>query len=571
MMARHLPRSLRRPIGLHTLVFLWLIAGLPASTSADPLDLPGLIEQQLAAGQSRVVIPPGTYRVTPENREHLRLEGLRDVEIVADDVELVCTETTRAITIEDCENLTIRGLTIDYDPLPYTQGRIVEIDEHQSFTLELIDGYPTTGLPTRSKVEVFDSATDRLRSHTFFGSAINVLNSGQYQIQRPAQFRSDMGEFEPRLGDVVVVGVSHAPGGSIPHAIMSSGSRGLVFEDVTLYASNTFGFFERHCSGSVYRRCRVERRPEHEDTVKRGYRRLRSLNADAYHSKHSEIGPQYLECVAKNQSDDGFAINGDYHLVASAEGATLRVLGKLDSEFYLSSGDPIELVTYQGVRLPDAVVVGVEPDGEITDDEKGFLSGQRMNERLKNTRDMLNRAYRVTLDRPVDLSRGAVVGAINRMGNGFRIQACDLGYNRSRGILVKASHGVISNNTIRGSWGEGIMIAPEWWWLEAGSSVDVTIENNTIADGFGIPIAVFAMGGAGDIAPPGAHDRITVRGNRIEQSPFPAIYVTSTTRLSLKDNLLPAEPSRPLRAWIAQRYGLSDHPADVELLNTPAR
>lgn len=545
--------------------------GVDDTTLHATEDLPGIIAGQLAEGKKQVVIPPGRYRVTPQNREHLRFEGLRDVEILAHGVELVCTETTRAITIVDCEDLTIRGLTVDYDPLPFTQGRIIERDGHESFTFEVIDGYASTGLPTRTKVEVFNSTTDRLRSHTFFNTKVETLGDQRYRVIRPKRFQRDLEEFEPRSGDIVIVAAEHAPGGSIPHAIMSTGSTNLLLEDVTLYAANMFGFFERRCSGSVYRRCKVERRPLADDLVRRDHRRVRSLNADAFHSKHADVGPQYLDCVATHQSDDSFAINGDYHLVTASDGADLRVLAKLDSEFYLAAGDPVELVTYQGVRLPDATVVSVESAGETTADERAFLADQRMNERLKNTRGMLNNAYRVTLDRPVDLGRGAVLAATNRMGNGFRIDGCDLGYNRSRGILVKASHGVIANNTIQGSWGEGIMIAPEWWWLESGSSVDLTIENNTIRDMHGIPIAVFALGGTGEIAPLGAHADIVIRGNQIKRSPYPAIYVTSTTGLTLADNALPSEPSRALLPWIAQKYGLSANPSAVEQINSQSK
>jgi hypothetical protein len=44
------------------------------------------------------------------------------------------------------------------------------------------------------------------------------------------------------------------------------------------------------------------------------------------------------------------------------------------------------------------------------------------------------------------------------------------GFNRSRGILIKASRGTITNCTLRGSWIVGILVSPEWWWLESGSS-----------------------------------------------------------------------------------------------------
>jgi hypothetical protein len=56
---------------------------------------------------------------------------------------MICTETTRAITITRCTNVTLRGLKIDYDPLPYTQGRIVAISaDRQVYEVELFEGVP---------------------------------------------------------------------------------------------------------------------------------------------------------------------------------------------------------------------------------------------------------------------------------------------------------------------------------------------------------------------------------------------------------------------------------------------
>jgi hypothetical protein len=54
---------------------------------------------------------------------HLVLDGLRDVEIDATDVEMVCTSTSLALKLINCERVTLRGLTIVYDPLPSTQGQ----------------------------------------------------------------------------------------------------------------------------------------------------------------------------------------------------------------------------------------------------------------------------------------------------------------------------------------------------------------------------------------------------------------------------------------------------------------
>lgn len=52
-----------------------------------PFDLQGFIDQALASGQKRIVVPPGRYRVKPQRHCHLRLRDLQDVEILAKDVE----------------------------------------------------------------------------------------------------------------------------------------------------------------------------------------------------------------------------------------------------------------------------------------------------------------------------------------------------------------------------------------------------------------------------------------------------------------------------------------------------
>src|SRR5512138_3846826 len=107
------------------LAFASTAAVRPAVRSkAEPFDLQGFIQREVGSGKQRIVVPPGRYRVAPKNREHLALRGLKDITINAEGVEMVCTETTRALTISCCTNVTLRGLTIDYDPLPFTQGCI---------------------------------------------------------------------------------------------------------------------------------------------------------------------------------------------------------------------------------------------------------------------------------------------------------------------------------------------------------------------------------------------------------------------------------------------------------------
>jgi len=538
-----------------SLLVAWALAGLLAF-SASALDLsrpefgsadkpsrslPQWINKQIESGVKKIVIPPGRYYVAPDDRIHLVLEGVRDVELIANGVEMVCTQTTRAIEIQDCENLTIRGLTIDYDPLPFTQGRIVEMsDDKRTLTIDLFAGYPAASAVRTDKCEIYDAKNSELKTPTYFNIEVQAVDKHRVNLIKPDFYPASRSGEE--VGDIVVLNASNAPGASQPHAILSEGCRGLTLDRVTLYSSNSFGFFESDCESSRYRRCVVDRRPLATELTQRAYPRVRSINADAFHSKHGN-SPYYQSCVAKYMGDDGFAINGDYNLVSGTDGKMLRVISKKGREIEISVGDPVQLVHADGSRLPDAKVLAIQEADSMSEQERRYVEDSRLIDDTKRRMLRSRHIFLLEIDRAVDLPIGSVIAAANRVGNGFQITACEVGPTRSRGILVKASDGIISGNTIRGTWGEAIKLAPEWQWMEAGSSNNVVIQSNKIRDIRSVGIAVYAESSRGEIAAAGAHRDITIRNNIISQAPSPAIVVTSTIGLVEENNRVTTDPS----------------------------
>ncbi|MFC1765192.1 right-handed parallel beta-helix repeat-containing protein [Planctomycetota bacterium] len=512
-----------------------LVRGSADSGSGVSFDLQAYIDREVKAGKKLIEINPGRYRVTPRNRAHLRLQNLDNLSIDATGVEMVCTETTRALTIENCRALTLIGLTIDYDPLPFTQGRIVNMSpDGLIHDIELFEGYPTSGEITGTKYEIFRSDTRTLRFGSYYGCTVTSPEPGRLRVVKPDNYRNQHPE---QVGDIIATACANAPGGSIPHAVHIKNSNQVKLEAVRLYASNCFGFFETHCKENVYRQCIVQRRPAMTDIKPRADPRIRSLNADAYHSKYAEVGPSYIECEAQFQGDDCVAINGDYHMIMATLGNELRVLAK--KELNIVEGDSVELISYEGLRLPDAIVVSVTPDGNINNSEKAFLKSQRMNDNLKNNRQgSLTKAFRILVDRNITLPMGSLICSAHRIGNGFIVMDCTFGFNRSRGILVKASQGIIQGNQLEGCWGSAIKLAPEYWWLEAGSSMDVVINDNDIRNCLERAIVVSSQGGQGQVSPAGAHTNITINGNRIVNSPIPQIRVTSTDQLNIENNTI---------------------------------
>jgi hypothetical protein len=260
--------------------------------------------------------------------------------------------------------------------------------------------------------------------------------------------------------------------------------------------------------------------------------------------------------------DDCINICGDYHMIMSSQGQELRVLAK--GNMNIQPGDPVELALYTGERLPDAKAVSIQSAGPILEDDRAFLAKQNLDADLKSARG-LSRAFMLRLDREVSISRGGIVCSANRIGNGFAVRNCDFGFNRSRGILIKASHGEVIGNRMEVCWMSAILVSPEYWWLEAGTSIDLKIIGNTITNCGGVPIRIEATGGNGDIAPAGAHRDITITGNTVTGCAMPGILVTSTADLRIGRNTLGQWTGAQLIPDEMRRAGLTDLKPVVEI------
>lgn len=551
------------------LVLCFSLAPASEVTPARDFDLQGFIQKAIKAGQKRIEVPPGRYRVTPRGGVHLLFDKLADITVIADGVEMVCTETRPALIFKDCTNVHVKGLTIDYDPLPFTEGRIVALAPDKSWIeFEIIDGYPETQLDER--VEIFDPATHELRRETGgWAKVFEPLGNHRYRIAKPLGYHFAADWDTEQVGDILATR-NCFPDGAKGHAVNSTRCTGLELEDVTVYASSDFGFVENYCDGSTYLRCKVDRRPPETDPVKRGFPRMRSLNADGFHMANAKKGPSIIECTAKFQGDDCVNIHGFYQLVTRCSGNELRVVMLQDQK--IAPGDPVEFLPMEGKRPPDAVALKVEPDAEpMTGAETEFLKKIKLFPAHKAWL-LGGKApfYKITLDRPVTLPMGSAICSGNSVGNGFLVKDCDFGYNRSRGILIKASHGQVIGNTITHGWMAAVLVSPEYWWLEAASSSDVLIRGNKIVGCRRPAIEIVAPGGNGKPLPSGAHSNISVIENSITESEWPNINVTSTDHLVIKGNqLTPADPQfvPPLaHPW---KWVKTPSPVLVELCDQP--
>lgn len=506
-----------------------------------PLDLRAFIASELAAGKTQIVIPPGRYRLKPVNGSHLRFQDLQNVEFVAKNVEMVCEATVQAIGLERCTNVTLRGLTIDYDPLPFTQGKIVALGPEKSWVeFELFEGYPDNELVER--IEIFNPANRELRRASYYGwGAFERTGPRRYRISKGPNYRYRPPVDTEQVGDLLVTNNRTPDRGGV-HAVRLTGCSSVTLQDVTLYAAPTFGFLETDCTGSTYLRCRIDRRAIADDPVPRASPRLRSLNADAFHSKNAVKGPAIIECFAHWMGDDCVNINGRYYYVAGSQGRTLRIVA-IDKPVIVP-GDLVDFLPYSGGPLPQAKAVSIEPATEpLSAAEKAFLQEAKLVDMVRQQFSRNAKVYSLVLDREINPPPGSAVCASLRIGNGFLVKNCDFGDNRSRGILIKASQGEVTGNRVHRSRMAAVLISPEFEWMEAGCSSDVVVKDNMF-EGIGqTPIRILAEGGNGKPLLAGAHRNISVINNRFKDCPWPLIEANSVAGLTLAGNVWPQRES----------------------------
>jgi len=522
------------------------VGGAPSVVREPPQepmrDLPVLIGRELTAGSKKIVIPPGRYLVEPGGRSHLSFRSLDGVQIIADGVEMICTATVQAVGFDHCTNVTLRGLTIDYDPLPFTQGKIVALGPEKSWVeFELFGGYPEDRLVER--IEIFDPATRELRRASHYGwGEFERTGPRRYRISKGSRYRYRPQADTEQVGDLLVTN-NRTPGRGGGHAVVLTDCSNVTLQDVTLYASPTFGFFEMDCTSSTYLRCKIDRRASAHDPVRPASPRLRSLNADAFHSKNAEKGPAIIECFAHWQGDDCVNINGRYYYVASSQGRTVRIVAF--EKPVIMPGDPVEFLPYEGGPLPKARAVGIAPSAEpLSAAEQALLRDVELVEVIRRRFNRAARIYSLVLDREVNPPPGSAVCAASRIGNGFVVKDCDFGDNRSRGILIKASHGEVTGNRVTGSRMAAVLISPEFHWMEAGCSSDVVVKENVFRGIGQTPIRILADGGNGKPLLAGAHRDISVLNNRFADCPWPLVEANSITGLTVADNVWP-QPEPP--------------------------
>jgi len=485
------------------------------------------IKNELDNGSKNIVVRSGVYKIETKDSVYLTLKDLSDVTIDFTDVEFIGLVRTQMLEIVNCSNLTLKGLTIDYDPLPYTQGYITEIDVEQNWTVQVIKGYPAEDVKSADvcwPIQVYDRDNLELVNPMRFSNNVDVTRTGK------DTYRITGGENrEGKLGDIVVF----TSPGKRSVAIQSINCANLQFDRFTLYSTpGGVAFREVGNKKSIYSGCVIDRRPWELDIAERDFKRLRSGSHDAFVCKNALIGPQIIGCTARYHCDDCVNISGVYSLVVGAEGGEFRILDghpilPQGIGISIAVGDSVQIMTKDGQRLEDGVVLALKSDGDRTEQEAELIEQLGLWPGLSKG---FKHAFRIKLDREYLLPPGSLIISNNQCCNGFLVKDCTFGSTRARGLLIKASDGVIENNTIENSCALGIVVATEYIWMSGGCSSNISIIGNNIVDSWNGGIHIGSKPFYEN-----SHQNITIKNNNIKTSTT-GIQVNGCTGLEISGN-----------------------------------
>ncbi|MDX9748283.1 MAG: T9SS type A sorting domain-containing protein [Paludibacter sp.] len=506
---------------------------------------------------SVINIPQGKYLMDIQNGGGYTFTNLTNVTINLNGSEIICNKGGNAFTFSNCTNVTINGFSLDFDPLLFTQGVITAVDAGKMWLEFVVDeGYPTTEI-TNKKIQFYDPITRELKrnSTSIYEGAFNVsiVNEASRKFRITKNYYWDVTE---KLGDLLVL---HS--GAAGHAFYMYKCKDMRVEDVTLYGAGTFAYFENETENSLYLKCKLTTK---KNEPERPSARLRSGNADGIHSKNAYKGPTIENCEIMYGGDDCIAINGAMYPVYSVDAAT-RTISFLASNTstYLVSGDTAQFVSYAGKKLDVAKVEIVRASTPTSNDISNFLTKYPS---LQDKEDY-TKGFQIRVNKvPEGLVAGDVLYSRDRIGSGFVIKNNKVGHIRSRAILIKASDGIITGNTVSDCEMGGIVISPEYNWMEAGFSSNLEISNNTItncmfgrssATGKPGAISIMCLGGNRAIAPVGGFSNIRVFNNTITQCPRPLVVITSVDGLRYYNNTV--EPDLNTVRTHGQNYNVPNN------------
>ncbi len=274
------------------------------------------VEAAVSAGAgSRVVFEKKTYRLDGCKAAQYQIElvGATDITLEGNGALLVNHPRNSLISLKDCSGVTVKGFTVDYDPLPFTQGTITEVNANEGW-MEVriqkgyshpVEVYESLGIkpPKKDWGVVFDPVERHRRwdvAMQFYMNGFVRSPAGADIVRVNFVDGQEKNLASVRPGDRYVV--TYKYGGASGNNELS-GCGKCVFEDFTFHMARHGMTFrvENSSAKNAFRRVKLTFKPRSDHLI--------VTPKDGFHCKENRIGPLIEDCLFEGLLDDSINIS----------------------------------------------------------------------------------------------------------------------------------------------------------------------------------------------------------------------------------------------------------------------
>lgn len=477
---------------------------------------------QLNSAAGSFTIPPGDYRFSAANP--ITLSGLTNLVLNAPGVTFwFDPPDTWGLKFSSCSNVTVEGLTIDFDPVPWVQGVVTAINSGSStVTVQLMDGFGEIPGTNASRNVVF--------YHPDGSFLVRGLTRGICTPLGGSLLSVNVDLSGVSIGDYLVAPLRTG------QTLQVVNCQQMLFHNVNIWSGGGMAVLESGGGPNTYRDFRATRRP--------GTARLHAFGADGFHMKNTAYGPTLDHCEMGHTGDDLINLHGYFGWVSSViDGQHLRVVSSASPYFV---GQWIDFWdNYSMAHLGGAHVTGVTQVSDPTQISQA-LQG------IPNS--WSGDVFDLVLDATVPVTATDFIEHHNKVCAGFVIT--NSYFHDSWAFACKlngAPGGTIVNSTFANTGGSFSAMMETWQYMEGQFVRDFLFANNRLSNYGGFKVRIVPSYTGPYRAP--TMSNITITNNYLESS----IQVISVDGLNISDNTLVMDVAagwtRPVVSEDA--YGLS--------------
>lgn len=472
---------------------------------------------------TKLIFEFGTYDIYGSQKDTrgnfkptLDVKDIKNLSIEGNGAELIGHNYSTMFHFENCQNLNISGLSVDWDPLPFTQGKVVNITDDY-MDLEVVAPFVAkAGLKTEAFLG-YDMEKRRMARR--FTDHYQKRYAKQSEVIQPGIMRLFIGRQDRFAGKMPSVGTyiiaRHQVYGF--QSFMFVKCSNVRMENVNIYSNPGMGVTGTDSRDIVLKHVNIMIRP--------GSGRWMSTTADATNFEGCRGTITMENCLFEGQGDDATNVrSGEYQLVDERLG---------DNKLRIKTG-------YQFGGSPAPPEIGDKL--EISGSDKLLLPYATLKVRSVQVNEQ-DKTYTVELaDKlPNKTVKGDIIGNTSSCPK-LRIRNCTAIRNRARGFIVKTRDVIIEDCTFQDITASAVGLEADvsTWWESIGSK-NVTIQNNRFIDckfeGEYLK-GVIESHTISTTAPAGVHSKIRIENNIFQGSDTNILKLGSADEVVIKNNIM---------------------------------